>query len=299
IDVNLRENEIKTKVRTVFFEILNLDLKIKMLQKMDSIYKLALTKSELRFKVGESNLLELKTIELQRGSLNIQLMNALRDLQVMKYQFQFLINTQNTYNPDHSILKLSFNDLKDTTLLNQHPMILRIVQQEKLYQSQLHLSKQKLLPNLMLGFRDMSMLGMGANEVNYDTRSSRFRSIQVGVGLPLFFGSHKAEIEAQKLQLKINQHDYQNQLQQMQTNLSQLTEKYLNQLNIISYYETQALQNADTMLQSANAQYNNGAINYIEWMMLTHQTINVQQQYIDALLQLNELSIQLYNLNNL
>ncbi|MDP2176475.1 MAG: CusA/CzcA family heavy metal efflux RND transporter [Bacteroidota bacterium] len=298
-DLEVKENDLKRHVRSVFFEMLNIHLKIEMLQKTDSIYQVALSKSELRFKSGESNVLELKTIELQRENINFQLMSAQRDFKVLQYQFKWLINTQEVYLPDKKITKLNFNELKDTTILNQHPLLLRILQQEKKYISELDLSKQMYLPNLMLSYKDMSMLGVGANNVNYENRSSRFRSIQIGVGVPLFFGSNKAEVESKKLQLKINQSDYQNQLQQLQTIQLQISEKYVNQFNMINYFETQALQNAKILQQSADAQFYNGAINYIEWMTLTHQSISIQYQYIEALQELNELSIQLYTIHNL
>jgi len=59
------------------------------------------------------------------------------------------------------------------------------------------LEKAKLLPEFNLGYYSMTMQGSGADNVIYTT-SSRFQSVQVGLGIPLFFGSQKAKINASK-----------------------------------------------------------------------------------------------------
>jgi cobalt-zinc-cadmium resistance protein CzcA len=297
--VDLKENELKTEVRRVYYEMLQLSSKITMLQTLDSLYNQVLTQSNLRFKVGETNILEQKSIELQRGSITMQLNSLNRDYRVLQLQLKWLMNSRLIYQPASSDFKFSVLQINDTSLLQNHPILSVIQQQEQFYQSQVQLSKQKMLPQLMLGYRDMSMLGNGADNVFYDTRNSRFRAVQVGVGIPLFFGAQKAEIEAQKIQIKIAQLDYQSQLQKMQTHQQQLYENYINQLSVIAYYENDALKNAQTILQTADQQFKNGDINYLEWIMLNNQFLNINNQYIDEISTLNQLGIQLQSINNL
>jgi heavy metal efflux system protein len=297
--VNLKENELKTELRLVFYEMLQLSYKTKLLQSLDSFYNIVLIQSNLRFKVGETNVLEQKSIELQRGSIAIQLKTLFRDFKVLQFQLKWLMNTHAFYQPDANEFKFSVNQIGDTSLLNNHPLLSVFQQQEKYFQSQVHLSQQKMLPNLLLGYRDMSMLGNGADDIIYDTRNSRFRSIQVGVGIPLFFGAPKAEIQANKIQIKISQLEYQSQLQKLQTHQQQLYENYVNQLSVVAYFENEALKNAQVILQTADEQFKNGNINYIEWIMLNNQYLTINNQYIDEISKLNQLGIQLQSINNL
>ena len=47
------------------------------------------------------------------------------------------------------------------------------------------------------------------------------------------------------------------------------------------------------ILETANKQFINGEINYLDWVMLTNQAINIQSNYLDAIKNLNESIIQI------
>jgi len=51
----------------------------------------------------------------------------------------------------------------------------------------------------------------------------------------------------------------------------------------VRYFETTALKNSSQITYTANKQFLNGEINYLEWVMLINQAISIQSDYIDAL----------------
>ncbi|UPT67384.1 MAG: hypothetical protein M0D57_01460 [Sphingobacteriales bacterium JAD_PAG50586_3] len=55
---------------------------------------------------------------------------------------------------------------------------------------------------------------------------------------------------------------------------------------------------ADTIINTANAQLQNGDINYLEWVMLINQAIGTQSDYLDAVKALNLSVIELNTLTN-
>jgi heavy metal efflux system protein len=65
----------------------------------------------------------------------------------------------------------------------------------------------------------------------------------------------------------------------------------------VQAYETTMLKNASTVLNAANLQFQNGEINYLEWVMLTNQAVSIQSGYIDAVQNLNRIQIQLQTLS--
>ena len=75
---------------------------------------------------------------------------------------------------------------------------------------------------------------------------------------------------------------FQNALSQYQSNLEKL-----------DYFEKIALPNATIIIETANKQFNNGAINYLDWVMLINQSIAIKSNYIDTVIQHNEIIIQL------
>ena len=72
---------------------------------------------------------------------------------------------------------------------------------------------------------------------------------------------------------------------------------YENNKKTISYFEDEALKNAKQIATLANLQYNNGEINYMEWVLLMNQAISIENDYQDAILKLNE-SVINYNYIN-
>ena len=58
------------------------------------------------------------------------------------------------------------------------------------------------------------------------------------------------------------------------------------------------MNNAQLIIETANQQFANGDINYIEWVMLTNQAIAIKNEYLNGVYNLNESIIQLNYLSN-
>jgi cobalt-zinc-cadmium resistance protein CzcA len=69
-------------------------------------------------------------------------------------------------------------------------------------------------------------------------------------------------------------------------------------LKTITIYESNTLNNAQLIIETANKQFANGEINYIEWVMLTNQAIAIKNEYLNGVYNLNESIIQLNYLSN-
>ena len=175
---------------------------------------------------------------------------------------------------------------------------IQILQQEKnvsLVNTQLQ--KSKLFPDLHIAYNNTSYQGLGPNNVFY-TKSDRFSSVQFGVGVPLFFGSQSAKIKSAKLSELISENNFKIGLQSLKVEYQIAFKKYETQLLTVKYFEDNALQNANTITKTANQQFANGDINYLEWTMLINNAISIQSNYTDAVNDLNQTIIQLQYLSN-
>ena len=143
----------------------------------------------------------------------------------------------------------------------------------------------------------MSMRGFGADEKFYNA-STRFQSVQAGIGLPLFFGSQKSKISALKINKEIAENNYLTGLKTLQSEYQQAVLSYQKNLQAVNYFEDTALKNAELILSTANKQFSNGEINYLEWVLLINQSVSIQSDYVDAVKNLNQSIIQLNSLTN-
>jgi cobalt-zinc-cadmium resistance protein CzcA len=125
------------------------------------------------------------------------------------------------------------------------------------------------------------MRGAGADGKIYDG-SKRFQSVQAGVGIPLFRGAQKNTIAASRINIQLAENNYAAGLQQFKSEYERSVGNYNKNLQTVLYYENTALKNAETIIRTADIQFRNGEINYLEWVLLVNNAITIQNQYIDA-----------------
>ena len=297
LSIAVKESELKKQVCEVFYMLIYLKQKETILEQNDSVFSAFLEKASVRFAEGETNILEKITAETQRGHIAIQLKQVQADIEISLLQFQLLLNTANSFLPLTIDSKIKLTSILDSSLVYKHPslMVLQNKKNISIVNTQLEISK--LLPNLSLGYSNMSIQGTGADNIFYP-RSNRFSSVQLGVGVPLFFGSQKAIINSSKTLELIAENSYNYGLKTLQIEYQQALKNYQSNKLTVAYFETTALKNANSIIKTANQQFSNGDINYLEWTMLVNNAANIQSDYCDALKQLNYVTIQLNYLTN-
>jgi cobalt-zinc-cadmium resistance protein CzcA len=116
------------------------------------------------------------------------------------------------------------------------------------------------------------------------------------VGIPIFSGAQNSRIKAAKTAVLQAQTQYDFRKQQLTTEYLNIYQQYKVQLESVRLYESSLLKNAETILNTINLQFRNGAVNYLEWAMLVNQAITIRSGYFDAIQNLNRTYIQLETL---
>lgn len=287
LQVSLKEKDLIKEVSSVYYNLYYLLEKEKILVQSDSIYNEFLLKSTLNFRSGESNLLEKITAETQQGQVHNQLNEIRTDIQIIQMQMQYLLNSKTLFKPSEPLFKLKYESAFDTTALTKHPSVELLKQQKILAEQNTALEKAKLLPDLGISYSNMSMKGEGADRQSYTT-STRFQSFQFGLGIPLFYGSQKASIKSSVISERIALNNYNNGINQIKIEYEKAFLQFQKHSQMISYYETNALKNATIIISTAKTQLFNGEINYLDFVVLTNQAINIQNDYIDVVKNLND-----------
>ncbi|MBP6430477.1 MAG: efflux RND transporter permease subunit, partial [Ferruginibacter sp.] len=287
LGITLKEHEIKKAVTQVFYNVVYLKEKKKLLLLADTLYNNFYTKANLRLQKGESNILEKTTAETQRANIVLQLRQVQQAIETTILELQLLLNTTQIFEPVVANYKMLNVVLADTTSIANNPLLKIIQQQKAIAQAQTSVEKSKLLPDFSLGYFNNSFKGTGADNKLY-TGSKRFNSVQLGIGIPIFAKAQKARLAAAKLQEGILQSQYQSNLINLQNQYKQIFTTYQNNVEAVKYFEESGLKNASLITQTANKQFINGEINYLDFVMLTNQAIAIQSNYIEAVNALNE-----------
>lgn len=297
LHLDLQKWQLKKEISLVYNELNYLDGKKKLLKKADSIFTQYFNRADLRLKKGESNLLEKATAENLRSQAEMQLKSLEKDKEISIQKLSFLINEGTLYQNENA--KYGILNLENlNTEYAGNPLVLKQLEQEKNIQNaKLLAEKAKLSPSFNLGVNSMTMKGNGADEKYYNG-THRFQSGFVGVGIPVFNSAQKSVIEAQKVNQQIAENNYQLGLVNLKNQYLQNLGQFQKLNDEISYYQKTGLQNSENILKTANNQYFNGEINYLEWTLLVTQAFEIQNKYIDRLKETNDKIIEINSLKN-
>ena len=294
LGIDLKKDQIQKDVSKLFYAILILQEKQKLLLETNQVYLKFLEKSRARFQEGESNILEKITAENQQSAIEIQLTDLQQDLEIAKLLFQLQLNMSENFILESESLKIAPTALLDSTELKNHPYLQMLRQKQEISHQELEIERAKRLPNINLAYSNTTMRGNGADDVLYS--NERFNSAQIGIGIPLFFGGHQAKVNAAKVMEKWSENQYSLQEQQWNDDFKNTVANYRKQQIIINQFEQKSLKNADLIFEVANNQFENGSINYLEWSMVINQAVLLKTNYLDAVEALNNHLIDLHYL---
>lgn len=284
IGQNLTKTQLTKEITDVFYKILVLQEKKKVLAYISQLYTHFAEKAALRLKKGEANILEESTAEIQKEQIKVQLNSLENDLSISKLQLQLLLQSEQPYQPiaDKPTMDVGLQISEDR--VKQHPELLYLQQQIKVGEAEVQLEKSKLLPELLVGYTNQSMKNINNN---------RFNSVQVGVGIPLFTQGQRALAKAAQAKIAITENQYQRKEIELKNRLTQQISNYMNQQRIIENYEQKQLPKSETILKTAQKQMEVGEIDYLNWVILVNQAVKTKADYIDQLERLNQIGAEL------
>ncbi|WP_407503304.1 CusA/CzcA family heavy metal efflux RND transporter [Elizabethkingia miricola] len=292
LNVGVKEAQLRKNVALVYNNLVYLQQKKVLLQENDKLYAEFLSKANLRFKVGESNILEKTTAEHQRGQIAIQLNQLEKDLEISQLQFQLLLNTEVAYTADsNDSIYLEQTSLNKDAIAG-HPYLQYLKQKKDVSVAETEVEKSKLLPTLSLGYNIMGMKGMGADNKEYNS-TPRFQSVLIGVGIPIFNGGQKAKIKASEANQALAVAEYEYNLKNFETGYHAAVLDFQKYNEIVDYYLNTGMKHVETINSTAKKQFLGGDIDYLQWVMLTNQAIDIRNQYIEALKNRNNSLIEI------
>jgi cobalt-zinc-cadmium resistance protein CzcA len=300
LNENAIKFELKKQVTFLYYQMLAMEEKIIILRYADSLFSDFLQRQELRLKAGDANILEKTAAETQRMQVANQLQQLEGDFKIVQVLFAKLLNSTVFYLPEKEKLRMPFVQLPDTSMAGSMPAVKIKQQQQNIVLQEIEVNKTKSLPQLSFGYFNQSIIGLqniNGTEKNF-TASHRFSALLVGVNIPIFNSANKARIAAGKTNYTAVQLEYEEALIQQKSMMQQLLLKYQKNQQALDYFEKGALRQAGILAENANLQLNNGAINYMEWILLINQSIGIKSDYINAIMEWNNTIIELNSFTN-
>jgi cobalt-zinc-cadmium resistance protein CzcA len=294
--VNWKQQELNKEVKLVFWHMADLLSRQKLLVRLDSVYGRFLHAAELRLKAGEANLLEKTMAESQVQQLKIQQQQLYSDIIIAQQKLQWLLNTGEKLLPDDSEASHPGIVIADTGTIANHPLVRYKELQAGIAASQTSVEKNKLVPDISVGYNNMSIVGYQSTDgvtQKYYGSGNRFNSFNLTLGVPLFSKAAKNKVKAGQLNEEVARMNVKVADQQLKSQLLQLTEELKKQQQQVTYYEKQGLVQSELIMSHAKQSFEAGQISYLEWTILMNNAVGIHLARLDAIQRLNTINTEL------
>lgn len=244
----------------------------------------------LRYQTGESTIMESNVAIAKEQEVSVLITQNQAFLLNEKAKLKALLNIQEDFIAFELGLEFDYHDVLEDYDLSQNNSLLLAKNQISTLEAQTKLEKSAFLPDISIAYRIESESGLqtssGGTVRNY-SNELRVPSYSVGITIPIFFTATKARVKALKTQRKQLETDKEYLLTQLDSNVQQQLDIISAQDKVIQYYQKSALNNADTITDHANKQYNNGDISYVEYIQSMETAFTIYINYLEAVLQYN------------
>ena len=301
IENSLAMQELKYHIRTAWDMMAYQAATLHLLTEQKIIWDKFASYANHKFDVGESGILEKTTAEVRLQSINQAIRKARSELQITKMRLQATLNTDESINPTtDGYTPLTFNNIPDTTLVNHHPLLQQARQEilVSLARSEVDMAMRR--PEFKVGYFIQSIRGSQEVDgaiVDYNG-IPRFQGVKLGMSLPIFRKGDKANIQANETAVMISEAKSDQLKRSIESELSAIVNQYYIHLENLDYYNSSALINARLMESNANLAYANGDIDYLEYVQLLNTRFDIEQSFLEAILEHNRTIVSInYILN--
>jgi cobalt-zinc-cadmium resistance protein CzcA len=272
------------------------------LQSLDSLYDDFVKAADLRYRTGETGLLEKTTAETKRGELTQLLRQHEAEFAVTYASLKTFMNIREEFTVSDSddLQPLAPAATFDTSFITNNPSLKLLYQNALVANQNKKLETAQTLPDFTVGYFNQSIIGfqnVDGSETYFDS-GDRFQGFNVGISVPITFFSNASKIKSLSFQHQSLQKEADNAKLVLQTQLENAFRQYQQNLAQYNYYKSLALSNAETIINTAKVSFEQGEISYIEYIQALQTATDVQLNYLQSVNGLNQSVINISYLIN-
>ncbi len=270
----ITENELKRKVKQLYFEIQYKKELEQLYSNLVSTYKEYHGKATVRVQAGAANRIEELTLQSKWNEYELLLNQVRIEIANLNKRFQLLLNTKEPITTTDSLSVANYSNQIDTTT---NPLLLKSQQEIAIENAKVDAMKAELKPSFNVGYA-----------AQYFNEGGWLSSPQVGVSIPLFNGQAKKRIEAQRMQIDIGNYQYQSQLLQFKQDQLEIQ----NTLNLyqagVDFYKNQIETINPEIIRISELNYQAGEISYLELLNTLQLMSSNNKNYWEQILAYNK-----------
>lgn len=280
-DYQIKKRLLERNITAVYYDYQVVKQQEAIYQTLDSLYQDFAQLAKRKFELGQTNYLEKITATAKQRQVRLQYEQTKLQAENTYQLLQQIIQSTDTL--DMELLPLDELVLMDQKKM-ETPIGLAYYQaQEALAVAGMQLAKKEWLPAITLnGF-------VGTNP----TLKGVLPGVQVGVQVPLFWGSTTARIRAAEIETQVTKSETKNYSIRLQLEETKLRAAVMLSQQGLDYYQTEGALLAEEILKIAANSFKNGEIDFFQYIQSIENAYLIKIDFLENLKDYNQKMIEL------
>ena len=292
----MTRNDIVREVWSLYYSLIYSREVKTIVAAQDTLYERFCQVAKARYEAGETSRLEWLNARRLCNENRLALEKALVDYAAIGLRFQTALNTDRTVEPiEERLLPIEGYIPEDTVDFSLTPEGMVADGRLKVAKRNQSLAKQGFMPTLSVG-ATTQLLIKGFNPYHIDRprfEKGDFVGFEVGVGVPLFFGSQRAKARAANKAMEAEELRMAEDKNKQTAEYQILSDDYCAARNAVEYYQNTGMPEAEEMVRLSLVSYELGEIGYEEHARNLENALAVKKAHLEALEQYNQTIIKL------
>ncbi|MHC1707049.1 MAG: CusA/CzcA family heavy metal efflux RND transporter [Bacteroidales bacterium] len=276
----IEKQQLYKEVSRTYYETQNHLLKLKIYREMDSLYAQLLKGAQIQLEQGDISNLDLMNIRAKQQQTRVRL-NALNyDLEKSTQKLKTLMNYDSTFSLSTTIELV----VSETQNIEQTQVFRFYQQQNDVNNALLKVERNRLMPDFSLNYF------LGTN--NYEN-SKLYHGFEIGLALPLFYGSQKAKIRSAQFASRAQEQFAAYEISQVKTKILEFQKERMKYSEQLDQYNESGKQLYAEIIRASLKSFQSGEIDFLQFVMGYENAMQIKMDYLDNLLMYNTTSLEL------
>ena len=283
-ELQLAQKNITAETKIAWYHWILLINQHKIKQKQVELYQEFVRIAQLKYELGESNLLEQTMAETEYASTKNELLKLTEQLIIAENNLKQIMHIEGNLLPENDSLAIyalpagtnPHERFSSSILLDYYENLFRIEN------AKYNMERSRFFPELSAGYFNQQI-----------DQVDGFTGWSIGLSMPIWFLPQNAQVQ----QAKIEAQKAQNTFNYQKFNLEKEIENLVLQLdqiqNDLLYYHESALKKAEILRRTARSKFEKEEINYMEFIQSIKTAQEINLGYLETLYRYNETAIKL------
>jgi cobalt-zinc-cadmium resistance protein CzcA len=278
----MTRQDIVRQVRQIYHHLSYLEGKAALNNRLDSVWQQVARAADVRHRTGDAALAEKLAAQDRAAQIRLDARTVQHEIEFDRIVLGQILGLGEPVQPIVEPLHEGGFSIADTSLLQSSAMAKYSQSAIQVATSEQEAVKARFAPTTSAGVYGQ-VLGNGAIYPGW----------QLGVNLPLFKKSLRAQEQAAEVGIAAANAEYRNALLAQQNELGHLLHEQEKYQIMLEYYAAEGKTLATELLRTGSLNYAQGEVSFADFVQLMEQAAGIEMQHLENLLGLNQAIIEL------